>query len=38
VALFKGGELVWMLERHEIQGRTPHQLAERLREAYERFC
>lgn len=38
VALFKEGELVWMLERHEIQGQTPHQLAERLREAYERFC
>jgi putative YphP/YqiW family bacilliredoxin len=38
VALFKGGELVWMLERHEIQGRTPHQIAARLKEAYEKFC
>jgi putative YphP/YqiW family bacilliredoxin len=38
VALFKDGELVWMLERHEIQGQTPHRLAERLREAYDRFC
>jgi len=38
VALFKDGEVVWMLERHEIEGRTPHQLAEHLSEAYERFC
>jgi putative YphP/YqiW family bacilliredoxin len=38
VALFKDGELVWMLERHQIEGRTPHQLAETLREAYEQHC
>jgi putative YphP/YqiW family bacilliredoxin len=38
VALFKGGEMVWILERHEIQGRTPYELADVLKEAYERFC
>lgn len=38
VALFKDGELVWMLERHEIEGRTPYELADLLREAYERHC
>lgn len=38
VALFKGGELVWMLERHEIEGRTPYQIADSLRAAYEQHC
>jgi len=38
VALFKDGDLVWMLERHEIEGRTPHQLANVLQDAYERYC
>jgi putative YphP/YqiW family bacilliredoxin len=38
IALFKEGELVWMLERHQIEGRTPHQLADHLRRAYEEFC
>ena len=38
VALFKDGDLVWMLERHEIEGRTPHQLAHILQDAYQRHC
>ena len=38
MALFKGGQLVWMLERHEIEGRTPHQLADALRIAYDEHC
>ena len=38
VALFKDGDLVWMLERHEIQGHTPHQIAQRLSEAYQKHC
>jgi putative YphP/YqiW family bacilliredoxin len=38
VALFKDGDLVWMLERHEIQGHTPHQIADRLKEAYAKHC
>jgi putative YphP/YqiW family bacilliredoxin len=38
VALFRGGELVWMLERHQIQGRFPHQIAQDLKAAYDEHC
>jgi putative YphP/YqiW family bacilliredoxin len=38
VALFKDGDLVWMLERHHIEGRTPYQIAEALRNAYDEHC
>ena len=38
VALFKGGELVWMLERHQIQGRFPEQIADDLKRAYDEHC
>lgn len=38
VALFKDGQLAWMLERHEIEGSTPYQLAEVLKGAYEEHC
>jgi len=35
VALFKDGELVWMLERHQIEGRHPYEIAEDLKAAYD---
>ncbi len=38
VALFRGGELVWMLERHQIQGRFPQQIADDLKKAYDEHC
>lgn len=38
VALFRDGELVWMLERHQIQGRHPQQIATDLKAAYDEFC
>jgi putative YphP/YqiW family bacilliredoxin len=38
VALFKDGQLVWFLERHRIEGRTPHQIAEELQGAYTQHC
>jgi putative YphP/YqiW family bacilliredoxin len=38
VALFKGGELVYMMERHQIEGRYPEQIAEDLRAAYAEHC
>ena len=38
VALFRDGELVWMLERHQIQGRFPHQIAQDLKRAYDEHC
>jgi len=38
VALLKDGELVWMMERHQIEGHGPHQIAEVLRGAYREHC
>jgi putative YphP/YqiW family bacilliredoxin len=38
IALFKDGELVHMLERHHIEGRSAEMIAENLTEAYEEFC
>ena len=38
VALFKDGELVHMLERHHIEGRSAEMIAENLSEAYAEFC
>ena len=38
VALFKDGELVHMLERHHIEGRSAQMIAENLTTAYEEFC
>lgn len=38
VALFRDGQLVWMLERHQIQGRFPNQIAADLKRAYDEYC
>ena len=38
VALFKDGELVHMLERHHIEGRSAEMIASNLTAAYEEFC
>lgn len=38
VALFKDGELVYMMERHEIEGRHPQQLAAALTSAFDDHC
>ncbi|HKJ01649.1 MAG TPA: BrxA/BrxB family bacilliredoxin [Longimicrobiales bacterium] len=38
VALFKDGELVYFMERHQIEGRHPEDIAADLRDAYDRFC
>lgn len=38
IAILKDGELVWMLERHQIEGRPPQVLAAVLRSAYEEHC
>jgi len=35
IALFKGGELVFMLERHQIQGKPPEAIAGALTRALE---
>ncbi len=38
VALFKDQELVYMMERHQIEGSSPQQIAENLQQAYAEHC
>lgn len=38
MALFKDGELVHMLERHHIEGRSADMIAENLKSAYNEHC
>lgn len=38
IALFKEGKLVFMLERKNIEGRTPSDIAADLSGAFDRFC
>ncbi len=38
IALFKDGELVHMIERHNIEGRSAQMIADNLQAAYEEFC
>ena len=38
VALFKNGEVVHMVERHMIEGRTADMVADNLKAAYDEHC
>lgn len=38
IALFKNGELVHFVERHNIEGRTAAMIADHLKMVYEEFC
>ena len=38
IALFKDGELVHMVERHHIEGRSAEMIADHLEQVYEEFC
>jgi putative YphP/YqiW family bacilliredoxin len=38
IALMKDGDVAFMLERHQIEGRTADQIAEDLTAAFDRFC
>ncbi|MAU63371.1 MAG: hypothetical protein CMC38_03345 [Flavobacteriaceae bacterium] len=38
IALFKKGELVHMLERHHIEGRSSEIISENLKQAYNEYC
>ena len=38
IALFKDGELAYFIERHQIEGRNPEDIAADLRAAYEQHC
>ena len=37
-ALLKDGEVVWMLHRHQIEGRQPQQIAELFKQAFAQHC
>lgn len=38
IALFRDGEHVFMLERHQIEGREAAAIAADIRDAYDRYC
>lgn len=38
IALFKNGELVHLVERHNIEGRTAAMIADHLKMVYDEFC
>jgi putative YphP/YqiW family bacilliredoxin len=38
VALMKDGEMVYMMERHQIEGHTPHEIATELKAAFDNHC
>ncbi len=38
IALFKNGQLVHMIERHNIEGRTAYMIADNLTAAYDEYC
>lgn len=38
VAIMKDGELVYMMERHQIEGHHPMQIAEALKAAFDEHC
>jgi putative YphP/YqiW family bacilliredoxin len=38
IALFKDGELAYFIERHQIEGRNPEDIAADLCAAYEQHC
>jgi len=38
IAVFKGGRLMHMIERHHIEGNTPDMIASNLMMAFEEYC
>lgn len=38
IALFKNGEVVYMMERHQIEGKYPDQIADELAQAFDDHC
>jgi putative YphP/YqiW family bacilliredoxin len=38
IALLKDGQLVYMMERRQIEGRGPEQIAEELTQAFDEHC
>lgn len=38
MALFKDGDVVWMLHRHQIEGRHPEDIADAIQAAFAEHC
>jgi putative YphP/YqiW family bacilliredoxin len=38
VALFKDGEVVHFVHRHQIEGRSPQEVAQNLANAFQKYC
>jgi len=38
IGLLKNGELVYMMERYQIEGKSPEQIADELRRAFDECC
>src|SRR3989454_10323584 len=38
IGLFKDGQLVYMMERHQIEGKGPSEIAEELKRAFGQWC
>ena len=38
MALFKDGQVMFMLERREIEGRPPEMIASALTAAFDKYC
>ncbi len=38
IALLKDGKLVFMLERHQIEGRSAHEISDDLVGAFDKYC
>ena len=38
IALLKDGDVVYMMERHQIEGRVAEEIAEDLADAFDRYC
>ena len=38
IGLFRDGQLVYMMERYQIEGKGPEQIAEELKNAFEQHC
>lgn len=38
IAILKNGEIVYMMERHQIEGRGPQEIARELTTAFEQHC
>ncbi len=38
IALLKDGDVVFMLERHQIEGRTAEAIAQDLTKAFDKYC